>query len=92
MKFALIGLHFLDYFTFVPPKGSCGLAAYIEALKSGPSQVRYRYICIESHIKNQRRNFVPMSADVKRERLPSSIFRMLSCIVYYNIYYIHYIE
>ncbi|XP_012522846.1 uncharacterized protein LOC105828849 [Monomorium pharaonis] len=44
MKFALIGLHFLDYFTYVPPKGSCGLAAYIEALKSGPSQTRLEYL------------------------------------------------
>ncbi|XP_018353413.1 PREDICTED: uncharacterized protein LOC108755104 [Trachymyrmex septentrionalis] len=48
MKFALIGLHFLDYFTFVPPKGSCGLAAYIEALKSGPSQTKLEYIKSEN--------------------------------------------
>ncbi|KAG5348235.1 PAXB1 protein, partial [Acromyrmex charruanus] len=48
MKFVLIGLHFLDYFTFVPPKGSCGLAAYIEALKFGPSQTKLEYIKSEN--------------------------------------------
>ncbi|XP_011162482.2 uncharacterized protein LOC105197692 [Solenopsis invicta] len=48
IKFALIGLHFLDYFTYVPPKGSCGLAAYIEALKSGPSQTRLEYLKSEN--------------------------------------------
>ncbi|XP_011707638.1 PREDICTED: uncharacterized protein LOC105462624 [Wasmannia auropunctata] len=48
IKFALIGLHFLDYFTYVPPKGSCGLTAYIEALKSGPSQTRLEYLKSEN--------------------------------------------
>jgi len=46
MKFPLIGLHILDYLTYLPPKGSCGLAAYIEALKSGPSQVKLLYIYV----------------------------------------------
>ncbi|XP_018406013.1 PREDICTED: uncharacterized protein LOC108782283, partial [Cyphomyrmex costatus] len=49
MKLVLIGLHFLDYFTFVPPKGSCGLATYIEALKSGPSQTKLEYLKSENH-------------------------------------------
>ncbi|KAL6253497.1 hypothetical protein P5V15_015343 [Pogonomyrmex californicus] len=48
VKFALIGLHFLDYFTYVPPKGSCGIAAYLEALKSGPSQTRLEYLKSEN--------------------------------------------
>ncbi|XP_011870467.1 PREDICTED: uncharacterized protein LOC105563463 isoform X2 [Vollenhovia emeryi] len=48
IKFALIGLHFLDYFTYMPPKGSCGLAAYIEALKSGPSQTKLEYLKSEN--------------------------------------------
>ncbi|XP_014475055.1 PREDICTED: uncharacterized protein LOC106744646 [Dinoponera quadriceps] len=43
MQFALIGLHFLDYLTYMPPKGSCGLAVYIEALDSRPSQTRLEY-------------------------------------------------
>lgn len=41
MKFILIGLHFLDYLTYMLPRGSCGLAAYIEAVKSTPTQVIY---------------------------------------------------
>ncbi|KAL0100276.1 hypothetical protein PUN28_019574 [Cardiocondyla obscurior] len=48
IKFALIGLHLLDYFTYVPPKGSCGLAAYVEVLKSGPSQTRLEYLKSEN--------------------------------------------
>jgi len=46
MKFPLIGLHILDYFTYLPPRGSCGLAAYIEALKSAPSQVKLLFIYV----------------------------------------------
>ncbi|RLU25125.1 hypothetical protein DMN91_003217 [Ooceraea biroi] len=49
MKFPLIGLHILDYFTYMPPKGSCGLAAYIEALRSGPSQTRLEYLKSGKH-------------------------------------------
>ncbi|XP_011154887.1 uncharacterized protein LOC105192439 [Harpegnathos saltator] len=43
MQFALIGLHLLDYLTYMPPKGSCGLAAYIEALDPTPSETKLEY-------------------------------------------------
>ncbi|XP_012215404.1 uncharacterized protein [Linepithema humile] len=49
MKFTLIGLHFLDYLTYLPPKGSCGLAAYIESLESGPLQTKLEYLKNEKH-------------------------------------------
>lgn len=32
LEFALTALHFLDYCTYVPPKGSCGIAAYINTI------------------------------------------------------------
>lgn len=43
VRFALAGLHFWDYFNYLPPKGSCGVAAYIEALKSTSSQTKLAY-------------------------------------------------
>lgn len=30
MKIVLAAVHLLDYFTYVPPKGSCGLTVYVE--------------------------------------------------------------
>ncbi|XP_011266190.1 uncharacterized protein LOC105257329 [Camponotus floridanus] len=48
MKFILIGLHFLDYLTYMPPRGSCGLAAYIEAAKSTPTQTKLEYMQSEN--------------------------------------------
>ncbi|XP_072751184.1 uncharacterized protein [Anoplolepis gracilipes] len=48
MKFVLIGLHLLDYLTYMPPRGSCGLAAYIEAVKSSPSQTKLEYLRSEN--------------------------------------------
>ncbi|XP_032680145.1 uncharacterized protein LOC116848315 [Odontomachus brunneus] len=43
IRFVLIGLHFLNYLSYMPPKGSCGLTAYIEALDSRPSQTKLEY-------------------------------------------------
>lgn len=39
LEFALTALHFLDYYTYVPPKGSCGLAAYISTIDAQRTQV-----------------------------------------------------
>ncbi|XP_076475209.1 vitellogenin-4 isoform X2 [Bombus vancouverensis nearcticus] len=38
LEFALTALHFLDYYTYVPPKGSCGLAAYISTIDAQRTQ------------------------------------------------------
>ncbi|CAL7948266.1 unnamed protein product [Xylocopa violacea] len=43
LEFALTALHFLDYCTYVPPKGSCGLAAYISTIDSQRTQVKFEY-------------------------------------------------
>ncbi|XP_050462195.1 uncharacterized protein LOC126857111 [Cataglyphis hispanica] len=48
MKFVLIGLHFLDYLTYMSPRGSCGIAAYVEAVKSEPSQTKLEYLQSEN--------------------------------------------
>lgn len=37
----LLALHFLDYFSYVPPKGSCGVAVHIEPSNIQPSEVIY---------------------------------------------------
>ncbi|XP_053999528.1 vitellogenin-3 isoform X1 [Hylaeus anthracinus] len=44
LQFALTALHFLDYYTYVPPKGSCGLAAYISTIDTQRTQVRFEYM------------------------------------------------
>nr|XP_033331967.1 vitellogenin-4 [Megalopta genalis] len=49
LQFALTALHFLDYYTYVPPKGSCGLAAYISTIDSQRTQVRFEYIKGPNH-------------------------------------------
>ncbi|KZC04099.1 Vitellogenin-3 [Dufourea novaeangliae] len=49
LQFALTALHFLDYYTYVPPKGSCGLAAYISTIDTKRTQVRFEYIKGPSH-------------------------------------------
>ncbi|XP_076676903.1 vitellogenin-5 isoform X2 [Andrena cerasifolii] len=49
LQFALTALHFLDYCTYVPPKGSCGLAAYISTIDTKRSQVRFEYMKISNH-------------------------------------------
>ncbi|XP_043523814.1 uncharacterized protein LOC122535938 isoform X2 [Frieseomelitta varia] len=49
LEFALTALHFLDYCTYVPPKGSCGLAAYISTIDAQRTQVKFEYIKTPSH-------------------------------------------
>ncbi|XP_043259379.1 uncharacterized protein LOC122401364 [Colletes gigas] len=49
LQFALTALHFLDYYTYVPPKGSCGLAAYISTIDTKRTQVRFEYIKNPNH-------------------------------------------
>ncbi|KAK2579022.1 hypothetical protein KPH14_002816 [Odynerus spinipes] len=45
MKVILVAVHLLDYFTYVPPKGSCGLAAYVEPYNSlEKTQVKLEYV------------------------------------------------
>ncbi|KAK0168827.1 hypothetical protein PV327_002594 [Microctonus hyperodae] len=39
----LLALHFLDYFSYVPPKGSCGMAVHIEPSNIQPSEVKFEY-------------------------------------------------
>ncbi|XP_017876855.1 uncharacterized protein LOC108623080 isoform X1 [Ceratina calcarata] len=43
LEFAFTALHFLDYCTYVPPKGSCGVAAYISTLDAQRTQVKLEY-------------------------------------------------
>ncbi|XP_029165191.1 uncharacterized protein LOC114936229 [Nylanderia fulva] len=54
-KFVLLGLHLLDYLTYMPPSGSCGLAAYIETVKSTPSQIKLEYA------KNEDRHILSLT-------------------------------
>ncbi|XP_033196752.1 vitellogenin-4 isoform X1 [Bombus vancouverensis nearcticus] len=49
LEFALTALHFLDYYTYVPPKGSCGLAAYISTIDAQRTQVKFEYIKGSNH-------------------------------------------
>ncbi|XP_076650819.1 vitellogenin-5 isoform X2 [Halictus rubicundus] len=49
LQFALTALHFLDYYTYVPPKGNCGLAAYISTIDTQRTQVRFEYIKGPNH-------------------------------------------
>ncbi|XP_017765465.1 PREDICTED: uncharacterized protein LOC108554635 [Eufriesea mexicana] len=49
MEFALTALHFLDYCTYVPPKGSCGLAAYISTIDAQRTQVKLEYVKNPNH-------------------------------------------
>lgn len=49
LEFALTALHFLDYCTYVPPKGSCGIAAYINTIDVQRTQVKFEYIKNPSH-------------------------------------------
>ncbi|XP_015117477.1 uncharacterized protein LOC107041422 [Diachasma alloeum] len=39
-RFPLMGIHLLDYLSYVPPSGSCGLSVYIEPFNIQPSEVR----------------------------------------------------
>ncbi|KOC70286.1 Vitellogenin-6, partial [Habropoda laboriosa] len=49
LEFALTALHFLDYCTYVPPKGSCGLAAYISTIDAERTQVKFEFIKSPHH-------------------------------------------
>ncbi|XP_076176627.1 uncharacterized protein LOC143151413 isoform X2 [Ptiloglossa arizonensis] len=49
LQFALTARHFLDYYTYIPPKGSCGLAAYISTIDTERTQVRLEYIKGPNH-------------------------------------------
>ncbi|XP_076235711.1 uncharacterized protein LOC143180071 [Calliopsis andreniformis] len=49
LQFAFTALHFLDYCTYVPPKGSCGLAAYISTIDTTRTQVRFEYVRGPNH-------------------------------------------
>ncbi|XP_076394577.1 vitellogenin isoform X2 [Megachile rotundata] len=49
LQFAFTALHFLDYYTYIPPKGSCGLAAYISTIDTTHTQVRFEYMKGLSH-------------------------------------------
>ncbi|KAG8040663.1 hypothetical protein G9C98_002659 [Cotesia typhae] len=42
-KLLLLGIHFLDYFSYVPPRGSCGVALYIEPSNIQPSEVKLEF-------------------------------------------------
>ncbi|XP_057323031.1 uncharacterized protein LOC130666240 [Microplitis mediator] len=42
-KLLLLGIHFLDYFSYVPPRGSCGVAIYIEPSNIQPSEVKFEF-------------------------------------------------
>jgi hypothetical protein len=39
LETVLLGLHFFDYLSYVPPLGSCGIEVYIEPISSQASEV-----------------------------------------------------
>ncbi|KAF7992158.1 hypothetical protein HCN44_001483 [Aphidius gifuensis] len=43
-KWPLLAAHLFDYFSYVPPKGSCGLAVYIDPSNIQPSEVKFEFI------------------------------------------------
>ncbi|CAK9803774.1 vit-6 [Anthophora quadrimaculata] len=49
LEFAFTALHFLDYCTYVPPKGSCGLAAYISTINAERTQVKFEFVKSAEH-------------------------------------------
>ncbi|XP_034189310.1 uncharacterized protein LOC117608379 isoform X1 [Osmia lignaria lignaria] len=62
LQFALTALHFLDYYTYIPPKGSCGLAAYISTIDTTRTQVKFEYIRgLNHHILSLTRRNVESS-------------------------------
>ncbi|XP_011495960.1 PREDICTED: uncharacterized protein LOC105360685 [Ceratosolen solmsi marchali] len=44
LEIVLLGLHFFDYFSYVPPSGSCGLEVYIEPISTQSSEIRFEYM------------------------------------------------
>nr|XP_031847046.1 uncharacterized protein LOC116433275 isoform X1 [Nomia melanderi] len=49
LQFAFTALNFLDYYTYIPPKGSFGLAVYISTIDTKQTQVRFEYIKGPNH-------------------------------------------
>ncbi|XP_031777418.1 uncharacterized protein LOC100114520 isoform X2 [Nasonia vitripennis] len=43
LETVLLGLHFFDYLSYVPPVGSCGLEVYVEPISSLSSEIRFEY-------------------------------------------------
>ncbi|XP_033211866.1 uncharacterized protein LOC117169551 isoform X2 [Belonocnema kinseyi] len=43
IEFILMGIHYVDYFTYVPPRGSCGVVAHIEPISSHSTEVKLEY-------------------------------------------------
>ncbi|XP_043675802.1 vitellogenin-like isoform X2 [Vespula pensylvanica] len=56
MKIVLAAVHLLDYFTYVPPKGSCGLTVYVEPFDAlVQTQVKFEYV------KNNRHHMISLT-------------------------------
>ncbi|XP_043280856.1 uncharacterized protein [Venturia canescens] len=48
-RLPLLIAHFLDFFTYVPPKGSCGFSIYVEPGSLNPSEVKLEYVNSGGH-------------------------------------------
>nr|QGV11548.1 Vg1 [Tetrastichus brontispae] len=49
LEVVLLGLHFFDYLSYVPPTGSCGLEAYLEPISSFSSEIKFEYMLRDKH-------------------------------------------
>ncbi|XP_012277416.2 vitellogenin-3 [Orussus abietinus] len=72
---ALLGLHLIDYFTYIPPKGSCGVEVYIEPYDLQSTEVRFEYVKSEKY---------HMFSIIRRELETKSIFQQWNVAVLYE--------
>ncbi|XP_014616793.1 PREDICTED: uncharacterized protein LOC106793973 [Polistes canadensis] len=56
MEVVLAAVHFLDYFTYVPPKGSCGLTFYV-----GPSDTFMQTQIKLEYVKNKKHHMLSLT-------------------------------